>query len=86
MKSESLFVKCKTCGKDISKSASACANCGAKQKKLKVIHWVGIVFGILILIGIINSPDTDQNQESNKSNEPTKSAIENVVSGRSLIN
>ena len=41
MKSESLYVKCKSCGKDISKSASACPHCGAKQKKLKVIHWVG---------------------------------------------
>lgn len=75
MKSDSLFIKCKSCGKDISKSASACPHCGAKQKKLKAIHWVGIVFGILILIGIVSSPDSEQKQETNKSNHSTTSAI-----------
>ena len=56
MGSESMFTKCKTCGKDISKSAKACPQCGAKQKKLSVIHWIGIGFLGLIIIGIINSP------------------------------
>lgn len=75
MKSESLFIKCKFCGKDISKSASACPHCGAKQKKLKSIHWVGIVLGILLLIGIVSSPDSDQKQANNKSNHSTTSSI-----------
>jgi hypothetical protein len=57
MGSESLFTKCKTCGKEISKTARACPQCGAKQKKLSFIHWVGIVFGGLLIIGIINAPD-----------------------------
>lgn len=57
MSSESLFTKCKTCGKDISKSAKACPQCGASQKKLTIIHWIGIGFLGLIVIGILNSPE-----------------------------
>ena len=57
MGSDSLFTKCKTCGKDVSTSAKACPQCGAKLKKLSVVHWIGIVFSGLIIIGILNSPD-----------------------------
>jgi len=57
MGSESLFTKCKTCGKDISKSAKACPNCGKRQNKLSAIHWLGIIFIILIGVGIFTSPD-----------------------------
>lgn len=57
MGSESLFTKCKTCGKDISKSAKSCPQCGTKQKKLSIIHWIGIVFFGLITIGVVNTPD-----------------------------
>lgn len=57
MTSENLFTKCKTCGKLISKSAGACPQCGAKQKRLSIIHWIGIGFIGLIVIGIFNTPD-----------------------------
>ena len=60
MGNESLFTTCKTCDKQISKSAKTCPQCGAKQKKLSVIHWIVIVFLALILIGIINSPDSQE--------------------------
>lgn len=55
------MIKCKVCGADIAKSASACPNCGAKLKKKHTL--VGIV---LLLIGItliyvgINGTATDE--------------------------
>lgn len=57
MGSESLFTKCKTCSKEISKSAKSCPQCGAKQKKLSLIHWIGIVLLGLIIIVVINAPE-----------------------------
>lgn len=56
MSSESLYSNCKTCGKLVAKSASACPSCGAKIKKLHVIHWIGIGFVALIIIGIVAAP------------------------------
>jgi|GEM_PF-689006 len=75
MGSESLFVKCKSCGKDISAKASICPSCGVKQKKLKPLHWVGIVFGVLTFIGILNSPDdkNSANQSPTSSSSQIKS-------------
>jgi len=71
MGSESLFTKCKTCGKEISKSVKACPQCGAKQKKLSIIHWIGIGFLGLIIIGIANAPD----KASQSSGEQVKSSV-----------
>ncbi|MDD5035520.1 MAG: zinc ribbon domain-containing protein [Methylococcaceae bacterium] len=47
MDSESLFTKCKTCSKEISKSAKVCPQCGTKQKKptvARLISWIAILF------------------------------------------
>lgn len=74
MGSESLFVKCKTCGKDISKNAKACPHCGEKQKKLSIIHWVGIVLVALFVIGLINAPD--QPKEASSSANTAKTSAE----------
>lgn len=65
MGSVSLFVKCNNCGKDISASSSICPNCDTKQKKIKPIHWVGIVFGLLIFIGIISSLNSSKEINAN---------------------
>lgn len=65
MGSESLFTKCKICGKDISATARTCPGCGAKQKKLSVIHWVGIALLGFMGIGLFNSSDK-ANQEGSK--------------------
>lgn len=59
MGSESLFTKCKTCGKEISKSAKSCPQCGEKQKKMTFVHWIGVVFLGLILVGIMNTPEDE---------------------------
>lgn len=57
MESDSLFTKCKACGKEVSKSTKFCPQCGSKQKKLSIIYWIGIVFVGLIIVGLINTPD-----------------------------
>ena len=75
MGSENLFVKCKTCGKDISKNAKSCPHCGEKQKKLSIIHWVGIVLVALFVMGLINAPD--QPKEGNSSSNAAKVSAEN---------
>lgn len=79
MKSESLFIKCGNCGKDVSKSLWKCPDCGAKLKKLSVIHWIGIVLGILILIGLISSPkDTTQSDTRHSETSPSKNMSGNI--------
>ncbi len=55
MGSESLFIRCKACGKDISKSAKICPECGAKQRKLKPVYLVALVIFGLMIIGSINT-------------------------------
>lgn len=79
MGSKSLFVKCKTCGKDISSNASACPSCGAKQKKLTTIHWIGIVLGVLLFIGIINSMDKSNETDSQNTDKSAKSTSSKTV-------
>ena len=66
MGSENLFSKCKTCGKEVSKTAKACPHCGEKLKKLGVIQWIGIVLLSLFVIGII-TPDKIEQSNSSKS-------------------
>jgi len=81
MKSESLFTKCANCGKDVSKSLSKCPDCGAKLKKLSIIHWIGIVLGIIILIGLISSSkDTTQTDPRHSETRPSKnmSGLKNI--------
>ena len=68
MGSDSLFTKCKTCNKEISKSAKTCPQCGAIHKKLSIVHWIGIVFFGLIIVGIVNSPDDKTSSSESSSN------------------
>ena len=65
MTSESLFVKCKSCNKDISKSSKVCPHCETKQKRLGIFSWIGIILGGLIIIGVVNAPN-NKNQTSNQ--------------------
>lgn len=75
MGSDSLFVKCNTCGKDIAKSARVCPSCGANNKKLKPLHWVGIGLLGLMIIGAINSPNKNTSNSSEEKNTVVKSEI-----------
>lgn len=55
------IVKCHECGSEVSTEAAACPKCGAKPKiKLSVIHWIGILVGLLIIYIFITAPDNEQ--------------------------
>lgn len=68
MGSESLFVKCNKCGKDISKNARHCHHCGMKQKKLSIVHWIGIILATIFIIGLINEPNSLRESSSSSNN------------------
>ena len=58
---------CKSCGKEIAKSAKVCPNCGAKQGGIGKI--IGIVVIVLIIFGIIGAAGGGDDEK--------KSAIDN---------
>ncbi len=64
MKSDSLWTNCKVCNENISRSSKECPKCGAKLKKLSILHWIGIVFFLLFLIVLANP-----SAKTNKSND-----------------
>jgi len=67
VESESLFAKCKSCGKAVSKSVNACPHCGAKQARISGMQLtIAIIFGLIIL-GMIASPDQPKNSTSTSS-------------------
>lgn len=69
---------CKTCGKEVAKSAKVCPNCGANLKT-GIFKKVGIGFGIIIviciIIGVTNSNGSDTQPSSNQ-NSPSKTNIQ----------
>ncbi|MEI3402198.1 MAG: zinc ribbon domain-containing protein [Clostridia bacterium] len=47
-------IKCKECGKELSKKAEICPNCGIRVKKKSLIAQIGVVFlGIFLFIFIV---------------------------------
>ncbi|MDT8426086.1 MAG: zinc ribbon domain-containing protein [Methyloprofundus sp.] len=79
MSSESLFTECKNCGKKISKSIRACPQCGTKQKKLTVIHWIGIVFLGFIIVSVINAPENSSIDTSVKTQKSFEDSVREAV-------
>jgi RNA polymerase subunit RPABC4/transcription elongation factor Spt4 len=71
MESVSLFVKCRHCGKDIPKIEKICPQCGNRQKKLTRMHWIGIAFAVLLVIGMLNSGGTSDKSKSANTAMPT---------------
>ena len=70
------MIYCKSCGKEISKSAKTCPNCGEKNKKpiyKAVWFWVIIVF---LLIGVVagsgSKDNSSSSSNSNKNNQENK--------------
>ena len=59
MGSESLFTKCRACGKEIAKSAKSCPKCGAKCRRLSFFHWMVIAFFALIMFAFVEAPDSE---------------------------
>ena len=61
------LVKCKTCGKEIAKSAKTCPYCGAKRKGHPVLGVFLAIFGIMLFMAGIGSAAGG----SSSSQEPT---------------
>lgn len=48
------IIKCKECGKELSKKAEICPNCGIRVKKKSLLAQLGVVFlGIILFIAIV---------------------------------
>lgn len=62
MSSDSLFTKCKYCGKDVPTSIKLCPYCSKKLKKISFIQWIGIFILAIIFIGLINAPEKSKEQ------------------------
>ena len=46
------MTECKSCTKEIAKSAKTCPHCGAKNKGGGILKWIGIIFVVLIVINV----------------------------------
>lgn len=80
---------CKTCSKEVAKSAKVCPNCGAKLKggKLKIV--LGIIAGFILLIAIASGNDssnktsktsTSQNSSKTSSEKDKTKTATNIYS------
>lgn len=85
----SKLINCKDCGKEVSKNAKTCPNCGAKVKKKNI--FLGIVVGIVamfIIVAIVSNggneqpttgkPATDTSTPSKSSNVVTKENYDKI--------
>lgn len=78
------LVKCKECGKEISKKAKKCPHCGAPVKRTSILTWlVAIIFG-LWLIGFIASNDTTTPRSTTSSVASSTSSPQKKVSTPSM--
>ncbi|CAQ82785.1 MULTISPECIES: zinc ribbon domain-containing protein [Photorhabdus] len=75
MSSDSLFKKCKACGKDVSKTAKFCPGCGVKIKKTNLIKILVLCIAILILIKMIVGWDEDDAKFQSDTASGTKTVI-----------
>ncbi len=66
------LMSCKECGKQISKSASACPHCGAKNSKP---FWKPVIIGLIGLVVVINLTNSFYDNKSSKQEEARLSAM-----------
>ena len=59
------MIECKTCGKEIAKSAKRCPGCGAKQKKPIFKRWWFWVIVVVLIIGIGSGGESKEKQDDN---------------------
>lgn len=75
----SKLTTCKTCSKEVAKSAKSCPNCGAKLK-MGFFKKIGIGFGIiivfLIILGSIGSKNSSTTTNTSKSTANNKQATD----------
>lgn len=66
---------CKTCKKEVAKSAKICPNCGAKLKSGKLKLILGVIIALIIIIALIGSLEESSVQINSQSEN--KSASDN---------
>lgn len=70
---------CKTCSKEVAKSAKVCPNCGAKLKGGKLKIALGIIAGFIVLITIASAcgnKSSNQTSQTSTSQDSSKSSSE----------
>lgn len=66
------MISCKTCGKEIAKSAKKCPSCGAKTKKKNpIIIGIIVVIVLICIVGSTGGDDTPQKIDTNTSGNAT---------------
>ena len=58
------MIECKTCGKEIAKSAKVCPGCGAKNKKPIFKKWWFWIVVFVVLISLVSGGETEENSVS----------------------
>jgi RNA polymerase subunit RPABC4/transcription elongation factor Spt4 len=76
MPTESAFIQCGSCRRQTPKNATKCQHCGARQRRLTVIHWIGIVLGTFIIISIISAPSNEKASDVAENSTSKESATE----------
>ncbi len=75
----SKLVNCKDCGKEVSKNAKTCPNCGAKVKKggvfLKIVLGLFLFF---VFIGIIANLDDNESSSSTQTSSKKSFTTQNT--------
>lgn len=71
------LIKCKDCGKEISKNAKSCPNCGAKIVKTSMMTWLVLIFIIAFGVHSINN-DGKTNSKPVKQLTEKEKRIKNI--------
>jgi len=76
------LIKCKDCGKDVSKNANSCPNCGAKVPKPNILMAVIIgLFGLFLICGIVSNATKSISSSSTTSS--AQSVLETIAANNS---
>lgn len=81
------LVACKTCGKEVAKSASTCPHCGGRQRMgcfLRFVVWLFGILALLILIGVFLRGPRLPTCDSSTAESAVARAMENAPMGRVL--
>ncbi len=76
MKSKSLWIACKSCGKQMSVEAKTCPDCGARRSRYRAMKWLGGSLLAIVVIAAIASP---KKPSDNSPNTRIVASTENVI-------
>ncbi|WP_172730203.1 hypothetical protein [Neorhizobium tomejilense] len=62
MTSDSLWMDCKACRKQVSVNAKSCPHCGAKRSRFRALKWIGGGFIGLVVVSAALAPDKSDRQ------------------------